>query len=631
MDINQSQPNNALHDNFQHHSNYFRTTLFKGIYSDDEHIRRLACDNLFAVVKSWAQLVLSHFMSPTVESATFNSTEEANASNVEPSSVASPDGSAVGNASSAESPRFDGVSNADADREVAGEETRIMLNQHILIILRMSINCPFADVRSRFADILSYLNSMGIMIPRPVHNSPSYFIPPEKIVPLDSDDEETRGLMIQCFMTNGRFSHMYRLMSYFPGYFDKFLQSFNQVMTHQGPLPRTWRNYISIMGACQHNCQYLVSLQTREYLQNGGDASWLAGLKHAPQKLQNLALLNTMMAHRPWLVTPAEIQKLIRGNDNWSLSELLQAVVVLATAHALSSFALGCGVVSEIDMIGGTVLNPLKFAYSVADGIDVARDAVEETEDVDQTQELIHRLINKDEMLADESAASGTSKEAFESCEILETFKSAQSSHNSQISLESTGNEKSFNFILEDLNRFKGQDNEMHHTDFNFKATDYSIFRLQDYNWEEHGCALIGKFLPDVGDILDDEFSAILNLTDHSVFESKINSDNEEAMPSEKKRASIDTWPIRQAIWYYVLRLFGMSHDDYNYHEVNIYLNKRIKQYIKKVACYPENIVPSDFHKMGFSFRPDEKIQVNLLAAEARKCAELLHVIKCFP
>jgi Tfp pilus assembly PilM family ATPase len=81
-----------------------------------------------------------------------------------------------------------------------------------------------------------------------------------------------------------------------------------------------------------------------------------------------------------------------------------------------------------------------------------------------------------------------------------------------------------------------------------------------------------------------------------------------------------------------------MSHDDYDYHnvrlslliswvQVNIYLNRRIKQYIKKVACFPEHIVPSDFHKMGFTFRPDEKVQINLLASEARKCSSLLHAL----
>ena len=43
----------------------------------------------------------------------------------------------------------------------------------------------------------------------------------------------------------------------------------------------------------------------------------------------------------------------------------------------------------------------------------------------------------------------------------------------------------------------------------------------------------------------------------------------------------------------------------------------------------PESIEAADFHNMGFQFRPDEKVQINLLAAEARKCAELLYAIKC--
>ena len=63
--------------------------------------------------------------------------------------------------------------------------------------------------------------------------------------------------------------------------------------------------------------------------------------------------------------------------------------------------------------------------------------------------------------------------------------------------------------------------------------------------------------MPEVGDLLDEEFSAILNLTDYSLFKS-----------SESLTESVDTWPFRQSIWYYVLRLSGMSHDDYNYHEV---------------------------------------------------------------
>lgn len=95
------------------------------------------------------------------------------------------------------------------------------------------------------------------------------------------------------------------------------------------------------------------------------------------------------------------------------------------------------------------------------------------------------------------------------------------------------------------------------HVDFDVKSSEYLIFRLQDYSWEDHGCSLIAKFLPEVDELLDAEFSAILNLTDYSLFNTKSTSCQQ-----------LNTWPFRRAIWYYVLRLAGMNHDDFDYHEV---------------------------------------------------------------
>lgn len=47
------------------------------------------------------------------------------------------------------------------------------------------------------------------------------------------------------------------------------------------------------------------------------------------------------------------IQRLVQGSedcqDNWSMSELMHAVVLLAHFHALASFVFGCGVTSEMD------------------------------------------------------------------------------------------------------------------------------------------------------------------------------------------------------------------------------------------------------------------------------------------
>jgi len=47
------------------------------------------------------------------------------------------------------------------------------------------------------------------------------------------------------------------------------------------------------------------------------------------------------------------MQRLVQGSedcqDNWSMSELMHAIVLLAHFHSLASFVFGCGVTSETD------------------------------------------------------------------------------------------------------------------------------------------------------------------------------------------------------------------------------------------------------------------------------------------
>lgn len=60
--------------------------------------------------------------------------------------------------------------------------------------------------------------------------------------------------------------------------------------------------------AARHQCTYLVHLHTAEYLQAGGDRSWLSSLDSVPAKLRNLQELNRLLAHRPWLVNRQHIE-----------------------------------------------------------------------------------------------------------------------------------------------------------------------------------------------------------------------------------------------------------------------------------------------------------------------------------
>lgn len=99
----------------------------------------------------------------------------------------------------------------------------------------------------------------------------------------------------------------------------------------------------SIQAAARHYCKFLVNQQKEEFRSVGGDPKWLLGLEHAPAKIRNLNEINKLLAHQPWLLTKEHIAKLTKGDDSWSLSELVQAIVLLAHFHSLASFVFGCG------------------------------------------------------------------------------------------------------------------------------------------------------------------------------------------------------------------------------------------------------------------------------------------------
>jgi hypothetical protein len=94
--------------------------------------------------------------------------------------------------------------------------------------------------------------------------------------------------------------------------------------------------------------------------------------------------------------------------------------------------------------------------------------------------------------------------------------------------------------------------------------------------------------------------------------------------------------------------VFGVSNDDYDYRQVNVFVNQNIKSFVKQVCfglcsvsescsvtvllpqsvCSPENIGEKDFGTFANFLRPDERAHVAVIATEARKQAELLFALR---
>ena len=156
---------------------------------------------------------------------------------------------------------------------------------------------------------------------------------------------------------------VWRAMGLHLKYHESFLNVHECLMKGDGPLNSTNRYYIAIMAASRHYCSELIAyncaiLRERIRHATGADSKlekWLNSgfrLNYASQKIKKLDKINMIMAHKPWMLTKDHIKELMQkceddGGQRWSLSEVVQAIILLAHFHAFSSFSLGCGIMEN--------------------------------------------------------------------------------------------------------------------------------------------------------------------------------------------------------------------------------------------------------------------------------------------
>ena len=99
------------------------------------------------------------------------------------------------------------------------------------------------------------------------------------------------------------------------------------------------------------------------------------------------------------------------------------------------------------------------------------------------------------------------------------------------------------------------------------------------------------------------------------------------ALESSDNDETIDTQQFRRAVWYYVHRLYGVCNDDYDYREVNLFISRSIKKYVKMLVCFPETLTRADFVNYSTELRPEEKCHLALLAVEARRQAGIVYAL----
>lgn len=429
-------------------------------------------------------------------------------------------------------------------------------------------------------------------------------VQPKEIIPASSKDTETQALFVDAFLQNNRLDHVVQLMGYHPQYLECFLRTQQYLMKGDGALPFHYRHYIAIMAASRHMCTYLVHLHEQEFILQGGDPEWLKGTSHVPKKLRDLNELNKLLAHRPWLICKSHIEKLARSpnsKDNWSISELVQALILMAHFHSLCSFVYGCGIKSEIDHNGGYTYRPQSPVEKNANDVD-SSDSSSTNGDINSEPEVgIEVLMERMKKLVEEGEEETTQEERVKRFEKVES----QSVEIAANTVRPSPKAEVLKYV---------DDAEYCYQDFAKRSSveDIPTFRATDYSWEDHGFSLSNRLYMDIGNHLEDKFSVATNMTYYTMGEVR----------------DVDTTAFRRAIWSYIHCLYGIMHDDYNYGQVNQLLERNLKAYIKTMTCYPERLTRKDYDNVMREFKHSEKVHVNLMLLEARFQAELLYALR---
>lgn len=410
-------------------------------------------------------------------------------------------------------------------------------------------------------------------------------------------------------MENTELDHVTKVIAYHPCYLEHYLNTQNFVMHCDGPLPFHFRYYIAIMAAARHKCTYLVNLYEKEFLLQGGDRNWLNGLDCIPAKLRAISDINKILAHRPWLLNKEHIERLTKGQNSWSLSEVMHAIVLLAHFHSLSSFVFSCGLTQELN---------------------ASSQRIENNNVVPQKTETNHKHHNHNLHIHQNGQEAIKPPQSEVTVDALMQRMKKLSENNT----ECTETELSNRFknvelqaaelpavVPRDPTTEPPQQIGRYVDDSNFTYQDFArrgaenipqTFRIQDYSWDDHGFSLLNSLYNDVGVYLDDKFRLAYNLTYYTI----------------AGRTNVDTSKFRRAIWNYIQCMYGIRYDDYDYGEVNQLLDRALKMFIKTACCFPERITKTDYDSVLVELQHSEKVHVNLMIMEARNQAELLYALR---
>ena len=341
--------------------------------------------------------------------------------------------------------------------------------------------------------------------------------------------------------------------SLFPDYYKVFDEFINNVLYKDNDCSFSLKDklFLGLMGSSTMGCEFLLDDFKRRYAMSFDDRSWVdQGLqcKDIPKRIKNISIINNILAHKPWTMDCRNFTVFENGLSTF----LFKSAIILTTVQRFA-----------------TILSTFKLIihYDINEEKNKVNNEKEEKNDKKDEGSEKKEVSNKDE----EKAKNEMEKDNKEELEIRKMKKKAENiekhklihSLKKKIELKEDEDDKTNTNNQKEI--FKKYIYELicSYSDFNQHAEKYLY--LDDFNWENNAKYFFMNLAGKDMEYLEKELKFLQTMT----------------LVNEKKT---------EAIIKYVMLIFGIRDNNYNYHNNNIFLSVEEKRIIKKIACYPEQI-----------------------------------------
>ena len=377
--------------------------------------------------------------------------------------------------------------------------------------------------------------------------------------------------------------------SLFPDYYKVFDEFINNILYKDNDCSFSLKDklFLGLMGSSTMGCEFLLDDFKRRYAMSFDDRSWVdQGLqcKNIPKRIKNISIINNILAHKPWTMDCRNFTVFENGLSTFLFKSAIILTTVQRFATILSTFKL--------------IIN-----YDINEDKNKANNEKEENNDKKEEDSEKKEGSDKDEEKAkNDKEENKISKKKKRKSEKIEKNKLIHFI-NKKMEVKEDEDDKTNTDNIKEIFKKYMYELIVSYSDFNQHAEKYLY--LDDFNWENNA-----KYF-------------FMNLAgkDMEYLEKELKFLQKMILVNEKKT---------EAIIKYVMLIFGIKDNNYNYHNNNILLSVEEKKIIKKIACYPEQIKELELSTCLSILNKKEFIHLIFIVAATKQKISLNFFAKTF-